>query len=60
LVLGLLTISANVNEIANLEQVLETADLPKNINLYGEKGYQSAKNEELLKAKKIKNRILKK
>lgn len=60
LVLGLLTTSANVNEIANLEQVLETADLPKNINLYGDKGYQSAKNEALLKDKSLKNRILKK
>ena len=52
MILGLLTTPANGNEIANLEQVHETADLPKNINLYSEKGYQSAKNEDLLKTKK--------
>lgn len=60
LVLGVLTTSANVNEIANLEQVLATADLPENIFVYGDKGYQSAKNEALLKSKNLKNRILKK
>lgn len=60
LVLGLLTTPANVNEIANLEEVLETADLPTGIYLYGDKGYQSAKNEVLLKEKNLKNRILKK
>ena len=60
LVLGILTTSANVNEIANLEEVLDTADLPKGAVLYGDKGYQSAKNETLLKKKELKNRILKK
>jgi transposase, IS5 family len=28
LVLGVLTTAANVNEVANLEEVLDTADLP--------------------------------
>ena len=60
LVLGVLTTEANVNEIANLEQVLDTADLPEGTTIYGNKGYQSAKNEELLKGKTFKNRILKK
>ncbi|OBW42486.1 Transposase DDE domain protein [Chryseobacterium sp. MOF25P] len=60
LVLGLLTTPANVNEIANLEEVLGMADLQKNIFLYGDKGYQSAKNETLLQSKLLKNRILKK
>lgn len=60
LVLGVLTTKASVNEIANLEEVLDTADLPKNIPLKADKGYQSKKNEKLLKKKKLKNHILKK
>jgi len=58
LVIGLLTTPANVNEIANLEDVLATADLPENIHVYGDKGYRSVKNEELLKSRKLKSRIL--
>lgn len=58
LILGVLTTPANVNEISNLEQVLDTADLPKDIYLLGDKGYASAKNEEILKKKKLKSRIL--
>lgn len=60
LVLGVLTTAANVNEITNLEEVLSTADLPKNIPLKADKGYQSAKNEGVLKNFKLKNHILKK
>jgi transposase, IS5 family len=60
LVLGVLTTAANVNEISNLEEVLDTADLPKGIHLNGDKGYASAKNEEILKKKNIKSRILSK
>lgn len=58
MVIGLLTTPANVNEIANLEDVLATAELPEHIHIYADKGYRSAKNEELLKAKKLKSRIL--
>jgi len=47
-----------VNEISNLEEVLDTADLPEGIYLNADKGYASAKNEELLKTRKIKSRIL--
>src|SRR5690606_6516103 len=60
LVLGVLTTSANVNEISNLEEVLDTVELAEGTILYGDKGYQSSKNEELLQGKKIKNTILKK
>ena len=60
LVLGVLTTKASVNEIANLEEVLDTADLPENIPLKADKGYQSEKNEKLLKERKLKNHILKK
>ena len=60
LVLGVLTTKASTNEIANLEEVLDTADLPENTPLKADKGYQSATNTELLKARKLKNHILKK
>lgn len=58
LVLGVLTTPANVNEISNLEAVLNTTDLPEGIHLNGDKGYCSTKNEEILKKKNLKNRIL--
>ncbi|SFF69549.1 transposase, IS5 family [Salegentibacter agarivorans] len=60
LVLGVLTTKASTNEIANLEEVLNTADLPKDIPLKADKGYQSKKNTELLKKRKLKDHILKK
>jgi IS5 family transposase len=60
LVLGVVTTKASLNEISNLDQVLESAGLPKNIPLKADKGYQSKKNGEILKARKLKNHILKK
>tara|TARA_R110002051_G_scaffold324641_1_gene422914 strand:+ start:9733 stop:10584 length:852 start_codon:yes stop_codon:yes gene_type:complete len=60
LVLGVLTTKASTNEIANLEAVLDTANLPEDIPLKADKGYQSKKNVELLKKRKLKNHILKK
>jgi IS5 family transposase len=60
LVLGVLTTKASTNEIANLEEVLDTADLPKNIPLKADKGYQSKKNTALLEKRELKNHILKK
>lgn len=60
LVLGVLTTKASTNEIANLDDVLETAELPEHIPLKADKGYQSKKNEEVLKKRKLKNHILKK
>jgi IS5 family transposase len=59
LVIGVVTTPANVNEISNLEEVLDSADLPEKIPLKADKGYQSKKNAELLKRKKLKNHILK-
>lgn len=49
-----------MNEISNLEEVLNTADLPEGIALKADKGYQSDKNNQLLRGKKLKNHILKK
>lgn len=60
LVLGVVTTKASTNEISNLEEVLDASDLPENIPLKADKGYQSKKNEELLKQRKLKNHILKK
>lgn len=58
LVLGVLTTPANINEITNLEAVFDAADLPKHTHIYADKGYRSAKNEELLALKKLKSRVL--
>ncbi len=60
LVLGVLTTKASVNEVGNLTAVLDTANLPENIPLKADKGYQSKKNAELLKTRKLKNHIMKK
>lgn len=60
LVLGVVTTPANLNEITNLEEVLDSADLPKHIPVKADKGYQSKKNKELLESRKLKNHILKK
>ena len=62
LVLGVLNTTASKNEIANLEEVLETVNvvLPKNIPLKADKGYQSKKNVAILKKRNLKNHILKK
>ena len=60
MVLGVLTTKASVNEIANLEEVLDKANLPEGIPLKADKGYQSEKNTEILRKKKLKNHILKK
>ncbi|MFT6880697.1 MAG: IS5 family transposase [Arcticibacterium sp.] len=59
-VLGVLTTKASTNEIANLEDVLDTADLPEGIALKADKGYQSKKNENILAKRKLKNHNLKK
>ena len=60
LVLGVLTTKASTNEIANLEDVLDTADLPEGISLKADKGYQSMNNGKILEKRKLKNHILKK
>jgi IS5 family transposase len=62
LVVGVLTTTASKNEIANLEEVLDTVniDFPEGIPLKADKGYQSKKNVEILKKRKLKNHILKK
>lgn len=60
LVLGVVTTKASVNEISNLSDVLDAANLPEHIALKADKGYQSEKNASILKERKLKNHILKK
>jgi len=60
LVLGVVTTKASVNEISNLAEVLDSANLPTNIPVKADKGYQSEKNASILKARGLKNHILKK
>jgi len=60
LVLGILTTPANVNEVSNFGEVLDTAELPANIPVSTDKGYKSAKNDQILKDRKLKNRIIRK
>ena len=60
LVLGLLTTAANLNEITNLEDVLDTLEIAEGTPVKADKGYQSQKNRDLLKEKKLKNHIMKK
>lgn len=60
LVMGVVTTKASTNEITNLEEVIDAAELPEGIPLKADKGYQSEKNKEILKKKKLKNHILKK
>lgn len=60
LVCGVVTTKASVNEVSNLEEVLDSADLPEGISVKADKGYQSEKNSEILKKKKLKNHIMKK
>lgn len=52
--------AANVNEISNLDDVLAGVKLPKKIPFYADKGYQSAKNNELMESNELINRIQKK
>jgi len=60
MVLGVESTKASVNEISNLDQVLDKARLPKRIPVKADKGYQSKKNNDLLKSLQLKNHILKK
>ena len=59
LVLGVLTTTANKNEILNLEDVLNTVTvgLLKDIPLKADKGYQSKENATLLKDHILKKAI---
>lgn len=60
IIIGVLTTPANINEISNLEDVLDTAVLPKGIPIKADKGYQSKKNAEILNKRELKNHIMKK
>jgi len=59
LVMGVTTPPANVNEITDLEDVLQEPDLPQGIPLMADKGCASKKNRQMLKRRKLKDRIQK-
>jgi IS5 family transposase len=60
LVLGLLTTAANLNEITNLREVLDTLKIEKGTPVKADKGYQSQKNRDLLEERRLKHHIMKK
>ena len=60
LVLGVVTTATNMNEISNLEEVLQRADLPENIPVKVAKGYQSKKHANLLTKEKSEESYAKK
>lgn len=60
LVLGLLTTAANLNEITNLGDVLDTLEIAEGTSVKADKGHQSQKNRDLLDERKLKNHIMKK
>lgn len=57
-VLGIHTTSANESDIKNLGNALNTVKLKPRTPVYADKGYASAENNNILTAKKLKNRIL--
>jgi len=58
--LALLTTAANLNEITNLGDVLDTLKIEEGTPVKAGKGYQSQKNRDLLEERKLKNHIMKK
>ena len=60
LIMGVVATPANVNEITNPEDVLDTTELPTGIAIKTYKGYQSKKNAQILKDRNFKNHIMKK
>lgn len=57
-ILGIHTTAANKSDIKNLGAVLDKVDLKPCTPVYADKGYASEENDELLKSKRLKNRIL--
>ena len=58
--LGGFVTGANESDVSNLSGVLERVDLEEGTDIYCDKGYSSKGNDELLKTKKLNNRIMKK
>ena len=60
MILGVLTTTANVNEISNLQEVLAAAELPERIPVFADKGYASEANRKQLFKMKLADRIQRK
>jgi transposase, IS5 family len=59
-VLGIHTTSANQSDTKNLRPAIDKVELKARTAVFADKGYASAENDELLRTKKLKNRILNK
>lgn len=57
-VLGIHTTAGNESDIKNLGSTLDKIKIAPRTPVYADKGYASAENENILKAKKLKSRIL--
>jgi len=58
LVLGLVTTPANISDTTQLAQILATFEVKKWTRIKADKGYKSAKNDEILKKLALKNGIM--
>jgi IS5 family transposase len=58
LILGIVTTSANESDIKHLEDVLNVVNPAKGTWVKGDKGYKSAENDEVVRARKLKNHIM--
>jgi len=57
-VLAIHTTPANQSDIKNLEPVLNKLEIAQRIPVYADKGYACENNDNIIKEKKLKNRIL--
>ena len=57
---GYFTTKANVNEVQCVEKIIEIVNPAENTPFLGDKGFESANNNKILKEKKLKNYIMKK
>ena len=57
LVLSVITTAANQHDSIPFDSLIEKAKLPEKANIYADKAYKSKKHDQLLKDKKLKNRI---
>ena len=58
LILGVHTTSANESDIKNLEPVLDKVELEPRATVEADKGYKSAENDEVVKSRGLRNRIM--
>ena len=57
LVLSVITTAANQHDSIPFESLINKAELPEKTNVYADKAYKSKKHDEMIKEKKLKNRV---